>query len=87
MKQHVSRPLDTKEFASDEDQVLLGRQSRILWSEYSGDRRRKVYVRRRVLLNRLNYASLTARDDIVQFVVNLADFRMESGLRTGCAIS
>ena len=57
---------------------LLG--TRLRWVEYADQRRRKVNVRGRLLLNILDDLSLPTGDDRLQLVVDIAYFRVQSVL-------
>ncbi len=65
LEEHIPRSLDAKEFSSNEDEVLLGQQRRILRPEYARERCRKVDVGPRILVDRLDDAALPPRDDVV----------------------
>ena len=76
LEEHISSSLNTKEFASDEDQVLFRLKGASLAANDTRERCREVDVRSRFLLNCLNDASFATRDDVVELVVDLADFRV-----------
>jgi hypothetical protein len=83
LEQHVPRPLHPKELARDEDQVLLRQQAHVLLPENAGKRRGEVDVGGGFFLDRLNDAALAAGDDVVELVVDFADFGVEAGLAQG----
>jgi hypothetical protein len=80
LKQHIPRPLHPKELSRNEDQVLLCQQTHVLLTQDAGKRRGEVDVRGGFFLNRLNDATFPTGDDVVEFVVDLAYFGVQTGL-------
>lgn len=76
LEKHIPGPLHAKEFARDRDEVLLGQQSRVALTEHARKRRGKVYIRGSLFLNVLDDTALPTRDDVVQLVIDLANFRV-----------
>lgn len=80
LEEHVPRALHAEELARDEDEVLLRLKRTRFSTDDPGQRRREVNVRRRLFLNRLHDAAFAARDDVVELVIDLTHFGVETAL-------
>jgi len=80
LEQHITSTLYTKEFTSNEDQILFGHKTRYFCAEHARERRREVNVGPSLFLDGLDDAALAPSNDIVKLVIDFTDFIVQSAL-------
>lgn len=83
LEEHIPRPLNSEKFTGNKNKILLGEERQILGSQNARERCRKIDVGSSFFLNSLHDVAFSTRDDVVEFVVDLTNLRMETALKKG----